>query len=232
VAGIARAHRLEVLGAALLGHLQARRSAGGSMARPSGTTSDSTRAPWLPPVTSTRSRPSSVKAGTAVAQGQHFGAHRIADQVDLARVLGLQPVDLGIGGRDGIDPARSRRLTRPSTAFCSWITLGILPPSPPAARQRRIAAEADHREGARKLSNRRSAMLRPSRPPRTPLASAAGSCRSARRAGHGREEIGLAGDRRAALVGDQRDVVPAPLQLAASAKAGIRCPPVPPAAST
>jgi hypothetical protein len=122
----------------------------------------------------------------------------------------------------------SRRLTRPSTAFCSWITLGIFRPGRGQQRgQRRIAAEADH-GGRLEAFEQAQRHARPSRIARSPRSQFSGFALSRPRAGHARSALRACRGCRAALVGDQRDMVAAPLQFAASAKAGIRCPPVPP----
>ncbi len=140
MAGIARAHCLDVFGAALLGHLQpcAQRGLAASPAHraPPGTARPR---PGCPPVTSTRSSPSSLNAGNGCSRSARTsGRIGLPTRWTLSACLSAQPLD-SRGKRwrlHATRPARNR-LTRPSTAFCSWINAGhARARSPPAAPER------------------------------------------------------------------------------------------------
>ena len=89
VAGVALAHRVEVLGAALLGDLQARAQRRREHRQAVG--HDFGQHPRALAAAGDQHAQQAVlgeRRERLVAQRQHFGAHRIADEVDLAACLG------------------------------------------------------------------------------------------------------------------------------------------------
>ncbi len=128
------------------------------------------RAPWLPPVTQTktRSKPSSsVSAGNGSSRSrENFGAGRGCRSGALCQPqLGLQVARLAeTKSRSTSTRLDSSRLTRPSTAFCSWITLGSLAEDGrrSSARQRPDSRRSPQQRSGESSRNRRSAMRRPS----------------------------------------------------------------------
>ena len=98
-----------------------RRSDGSSMPSPSGTTSPSTVAPWLPPVTRIFSGANSSNGGNGSSPSR-----AISSRTGLPTSTALLADSAASAGRPGHRRCRSpsaspasSRLTRPSTAFCS-----------------------------------------------------------------------------------------------------------------
>jgi hypothetical protein len=149
------------------------------------------------------------------AQRQHLVAHRVADQMHAVLELRVQPVDLLVGGGDRVDPARHEAVDPAQHRVLFVDDRGdarLLRRE--QRRQRRVSAKADHRAGLEILEQvERHGAARPDA-----LDAAEPADRPARDAS-GRQDMHLValentGNLRAALVGHQRDMVPALLQLA------------------
>ena len=214
--GIALAHRLDILGAALLGDLQpAAEMLGSSRPRPSGTTSPRIDAPWLPPVTRIRKAPLVERRERRFAQRER---PRRAPDCRPASVLSAWRAasrsTRSIGGGDRVDFA-GQQAVDPAEHGILLVDDGrdLRRAGGEQRRQRRIAAEADHRLRAM-VAYKRARLSPPGHdrsrrldPAERPAAQPPGG-QDMR--DHPVEQPGNAG---AALVGDQRDVVAARHQL-------------------
>ena len=210
-----------------------RGASSGSRSMAAGMASEKNRAPWLPPNTSRRNGPSGRRRFIGPSgRLQHIRADRIAGGDDLVcrrdrsrrrqenRRLWRRPVS-----------ARNL-LARPITAFCSWMMAG----NPARARrhqrrQRRIAAKADHGVGPQPRQQ----------PPGLAQAAkqrdagAQQRHRVLRRDGGRGNDVDLVGrEAEPANRSARRSVTrwtrfPRPRNSCASASAGKRWPPVPPA---
>ena len=171
--------------------------------------------------------PSSSSSGKGlVAQGQHVGAHRIADQMRLAAMLRFQALRVGKAGGDRFHPARQQAVD-PARA-------------PRSARAARRAARPIARPaGWAARGSRRSRPPRWARPSRTGDAPSPGRAMTARAPPSQRsgffpnlpggkdmrgQEIGLAGNVGPAPVGHQRDVMTAPMQFRRQREGGDQMP--------
>ena len=196
-----------------------------------------TRAPWLPPNTSRRSGPSGPSGAKGMsAARQHRRAHRIAGHrrrasaaVPGAAHLGGKPVAMAwrVRRQQPVGPAHAR-------AFCSWITVGHAAQRRRIDRRhRRIAAEADDGRRLDPAHHRRGLAARP-RQPRRPRAPCATGDRPLSVAdGIWMDRVGRETCRhsaRPARRSPDARVKPRAASACASASAGNRCPPVPPAA--
>ena len=153
----------------------------------------------------------------------------------VTTVLALAPLSSGFRNPPAIASTRaaSALLARPITAFCSWISVGTLAPRRRIERRQcRIAAEADDGRRLDPADQRGSlAHAAPDRPQRARQHDRIARADVA-------EAIGwtaVAGKRpakRSARSSVARCTVqPRAISSCASASAGNRCPPVPPAAS-
>jgi hypothetical protein len=89
-----------------------------------GTSSESSRAPWLPPVTSRRIGPSARRLDRACRPARGSAAHGIADHDGLLGHLRRRLRQRREGAGHGAHVRRQHAVGRPITAFCSWITVG------------------------------------------------------------------------------------------------------------
>ena len=220
VFGIALAHRFEVFGAALLGHLQAVAEIGRQHREAVGNDFRQHRSALAAASYKYTEQAVLGKRGVRLgAQREHFGAHRIAHKVRLAGILGVEPLDFLVRRRDGID-ALGQEPVDPSEYCVLFVDhRGDLCRSRgKQSGQRGIAAEPDH---ARWLEALEQAQRHPppfpdrlgrAQPAERAALEFSGPQPSRREDVHG-QRLGLAGDRRAARIGDQRHVVPARFQF-------------------
>jgi hypothetical protein len=91
-----------------------------------GTTSLITRAPWLPPNTSSRRMPPAAKSGNGVAAAAST-AGRTGFPVCTRRSPALSGSPRTRGNPVAINETRGarKRLARPMTPFCSWMMVGM-----------------------------------------------------------------------------------------------------------
>ena len=151
--------------------------------------------------------PSSSSAGIGlVAKRQHLVAHRIADEMDLASQAFRQPLDLGIGGGDRVDLAGHQPVD-PAEHRILLVDQGrdAVALRREQRRERRIAAEADHRRGAEGLVEPRRHRAAGEDVARRPQPADRAAAQPP-----GREDMDLhaleqARDAGAAIVGDQGD---------------------------
>jgi hypothetical protein len=151
----------------------------------------------------------------------------------LGLVLGGEPIDLGVGSGDRVDPAGHQPIDA-SKHRILFVNQGrdAVALRGEQGRQRRIAAEADHRGRLERLVHAgrhrpaRNDVLQRLHPAERATGDAPGGQDVDR---HLVEQVRNA---RAAIVGDERAMVAAQRSSSASAWAGTMCPPVPPAAST
>ena len=215
VAGIAIAHCLDILGPALLGHLQAVAQRGRQHGQaighhlaedPCALAAAGHQHPQQAILAESRER--------LFAQCQHLGADRVADQMDLVGMFGLEPLDLAIGGSDRVHPPGEEAVD-PAQHRVLFVNYAGDPGRSrrPQRRKGRIAAKADHRAGLEAVEQTQrhplafEDRLDPLGPVQRVLAQPPG------RQDMRDQRMRLARQAAAAVVGDQRHVMPAPLQL-------------------
>jgi len=223
---IAFADRVEILGAALLRHLQLlaqrRREHGKAVGHHFGQHPRALAAAG-------DEHPQQAVFGKGrerfVAQTEHACAYRIPDKVDLPGVFRVEPLDFGIGGGDGVHPSGEQAIDPAEHGVLLVYDGGHAGAGGSEdCGQRRVAAKADHRAGLETVEQpQRHAPPFPYRlealePAERVLAEPA--CRNDMRG----QEIGLAGDFGTALVGDQRDMMTAPVELGREREGGQQMP--------